>query len=361
MVQAKWAETIAAGLLCAGLAIGQASHTGPKADLAPNSVVNFRETGKPDRKCKVVRRWRDSRGRWAYELEMLDSHEHQVIFEPGSEPCAGQPDRASTSVKSTCAPAAPLCAPPGSNFAITPAAMASQTPPGIPPASSGSQSPAAASSAGAMESGLVEGSPADNAAPGNDNTRRGAAGLMGLLRDRVHPTAQNSDNGQSVPPGLPANEPNAFSQPVRQARFPGLHRADDSNSPYAGSPTAFSMYRQQPAQPVGYMTQSTAKSASTVLANASQGPAPLIPVPNVNPQDTQQLISVLQNAGYPSQREWAAEMLAKQWTGNAEIVPALTLASRQDPAESVRKACVICLTKIQRNDITTARYNDRPR
>src|SRR5205085_10720206 len=82
MVQAKWAETLVAGLLCAGIALGQFSTNGSNADLAPNSVVTFRETGKSDRKCKVVRRWRDDTGRWAYELEMLDSHERQVIYEP---------------------------------------------------------------------------------------------------------------------------------------------------------------------------------------------------------------------------------------------------------------------------------------
>jgi hypothetical protein len=102
------------------------------------------------------------------------------------------------------------------------------------------------------------------------------------------------------------------------------------------------------------------KSRSSVSASATQDPPPLIPVPNINTQDSQQLIGVLQNAGYPSQREWAAEMLAQQWTSNAEIVPALALASRQDPAASVRKACATCLAKIQKNEVTAARYNDRP-
>jgi hypothetical protein len=362
MVQVKWAETLAAGLLCTGLALGQSSDRAPNADLAPNSVVTFRETGKADRKCKVVRRWRDDRGRWAYELETLDSHEHQVIYEPQpvSSAATGQSEQGSSSTKSAGAPAAPLSAPPGANYAITPAAMASQT--AAMPAS-GSQTPAATSSAGAMEAGLVEHAPADNEAPDTENSRRGAVSLMGLLRDRMHQVAQNGDNGLNAPPGIPANEPNAFSQPVRQARFPGLHRTDESSSPYAGSSSAFSLLRQRPAQPMGYVTQSaavSAKSASTASANAAESHVPLIPVPNVNPQDTQQLIGVLQNAGYPSQREWAAEMLAQQWTSNAEIVPALALASRQDPAASVRKACATCLAKIQKSEVSAARYNDRP-
>jgi hypothetical protein len=356
MVQAKWAETLAAGLLCAGLALGQLSDNRSNAELAPNSVITFRESGKADRKCKVVKRWRDERGRWAYELEMLDSHEHQVIYEPEPVSSAtGQSGHAPPSIKSASASVAPLSGPAGSNFAITPAAMASQTTP-MPPA--GSQSPAAASSGGTMEAGLVEPSPADADTPGKDNSHRGVAGLMGLLRDRMHQAAPNGDNAQGVPPGLPADEPNAFSQPVRQARFPGLHRTDED-----GSSSAFSMYGQRPAQPVGYMAQFAAvspKLPSTLSANATQGPLPLIPVPNVNPQDSRQLIVVLQNAGYPSQREWAAEMLAQRWTSNAEIVPALALASRQDPAATVRTACANCLAKIQKDGVSAARYNDRP-
>jgi hypothetical protein len=355
MVQAKWAETLAAGLLCAGLALGQSSGTGSTADLAPNSVVTFRETGKPDRKCKVIRRWRDARGRWAYELETLDSHERQVIYEPGSQPDSGTPDHISASTKSM-GTAKPLSVPPGANFAITPAAMASQTPPGLPTAPAGPQSSVTASSAGPMEAGLVEAAPRDNEAPGNDSPPRGAVSLMGLLRDRMHQAEQNND--QRVAPGLPADEPNAFSRPARQARFPGLHRADQPSSPYAGSSAAVSMFRR-PTTPMGFVNQSPPVSPASF--NATEVRAPLIPVPNVNPQNTQQLIGVLQNAGYPSQREWAAELLANQWTNNAEIVPALTLASRQDPAVTVRNACADCLAKIRKSSITAARYNDRPR
>jgi hypothetical protein len=358
MVQAKWAESLAAGLLCAGLAMGQSSENRFNADLAPNAVVTFRENGTADRKCKVVRRWRDASGRWAYELEMLDSHERQVIYEPESAPSTanGQSDRARASIKTAGPVAAPLSPPPDANFAITPAAMASQTPAIAPP---GPKS-AAASSDGTMEAGLVERPPVENDSPDNEKTRHGVAGLMGLLRERMHQAAPYGDNAQAAAPGIPANEPNAFSQPVRQARFPGLHHTDEPGSPYAGSAAPFSLLSQRPAQRAGYLAQSAAVSAKPVSANLTQGPLPLIPVPNVNPQDSQQLIGVLQNAGYPSQREWAAEMLSQQWTSNAEIVPALSLALRQDPAESVRKACATCLAKIQRNDGRAARYNDRP-
>jgi hypothetical protein len=362
MVQAKWAETLAAGLLCAGMVLGQSSDNRTKAELAPNSVITFREPGKSDRKCKVVKRWRDDRGRWGYELEMLDSHEHQVIYEPQpvSTTTIRQSDRASASPKTDFAPAAPLSAPPGANYAITPAAMASQTPP-VPP--SGPEPSGTAPSPGTMEAGLVERAPTENEAPDSENSRQSAVSLMGLLRDRMHQAAQNGDSGQNAPPGIPANEPNAFSQPVRQARFPGLRRTDESSSPYAGSSSPFSMCYQRPPQPIRYMSQSagmSAKSPPTVSANATENHAPLIPVPNVNSQNTQQLIGVLQNAGYPSQREWAAEVLAQQWTSNAEIVPALALASRQDPAASVRKACATCLAKIHKSEVSAARYNDRP-
>jgi hypothetical protein len=358
MVQAKWAESLAAGLLCAGMALGQSSDNRANEDLAPNSVVTFRETGKGDRKCKVVRRWRDDRGRWAYELETLDSHERQVIYDP--EPVSNGANRQSERVPVSAGNASAPAAPPGANFAITPAAMAAQTPP-VPP--SGPPAAATASPAGPMEAGLVERTPADSEASDSESSRRGAVSLMSLLRDRMHQAAHHGDSGENAPPGIPANEPNAFSQPVRQARFPGLHHSDESSSPYAGSWSALSMNRQRPAQSTGSMTQSagpSAKSPSAASSNAKDSHVSLIPVPNVNPQNTQQLIGVLQNAGYPSQREWAADMLSQQWTSNAEIVPALALASRQDPAASVRKACASCLAKIQKHEVTAARYNDRP-
>ena len=72
------------------------------------------------------------------------------------------------------------------------------------------------------------------------------------------------------------------------------------------------------------------------------------------PQD---LMSTLQNALYPSQRERAAQALsACNWKANPEVVAALLLAAREDPAATVRSACVRCLGKmnVSTPGVTTA-------
>ena len=66
--------------------------------------------------------------------------------------------------------------------------------------------------------------------------------------------------------------------------------------------------------------------------------------------DALQIRATLQNSLLPSQREMAAEILSN-WDSHREptIVPALLRAATEDPAATVRAACVHCLVKMRAN------------
>jgi hypothetical protein len=66
----------------------------------------------------------------------------------------------------------------------------------------------------------------------------------------------------------------------------------------------------------------------------------------------QQSLRVLRDALYPSQREWAADALSRvDWRTNPQVVPALVAAAREDPAATVRAACVRSLARMNANGV----------
>jgi hypothetical protein len=63
--------------------------------------------------------------------------------------------------------------------------------------------------------------------------------------------------------------------------------------------------------------------------------------------DQAQMIGVLKDSLYPSQREYAAECLSGfDWHTHPQVVDSLLTAAKQDPAASVRAGCVRCLAKM---------------
>jgi hypothetical protein len=64
----------------------------------------------------------------------------------------------------------------------------------------------------------------------------------------------------------------------------------------------------------------------------------------------QQMLVALRDSLYPSQREWAVAGLATfEWHAHPEVVQALLSAGRQDPAATVRAACVHHLARMNVN------------
>jgi hypothetical protein len=69
-------------------------------------------------------------------------------------------------------------------------------------------------------------------------------------------------------------------------------------------------------------------------------------------KDIPQLMGVLRDSLYPSERECAADALAKvDWRTNPHVVQAIVTAARQDPAPTVRAACVHCLAGMNANTV----------
>jgi hypothetical protein len=67
-------------------------------------------------------------------------------------------------------------------------------------------------------------------------------------------------------------------------------------------------------------------------------------------QSPAQIMTMLHDSLYPSQREWAAIKLANlDWKTNADVVQALLTGAREDPAPTVRAACVHALAKMRCN------------
>lgn len=114
-----------------------------------------------------------------------------------------------------------------------------------------------------------------------------------------------------------------------------------------------------PINPVGYLPP-TGRPMMPPMPPAMPVPGPqtyMAPPPGAPATTPQQLVNALQNALYPSQRERAAESLAKcDCKAHPEVVDALVLAAREDPAATVRSACVRCLGKVSANSpgVTTA-------
>jgi len=75
------------------------------------------------------------------------------------------------------------------------------------------------------------------------------------------------------------------------------------------------------------------------------------PAPAASPMPSvAQLLQMLRESDFPSQREWAAEQLSAT-RSNPEAVQGLVTAAKTDPAPMVRVCCVRSLMKMQANTV----------
>jgi hypothetical protein len=74
-----------------------------------------------------------------------------------------------------------------------------------------------------------------------------------------------------------------------------------------------------------------------------------------NPVMTQQILQTLKDSLMPSHREWAAEALASfDWRIHSQVIEALVVAAKDDPAGSVRAACARSLGKMRADSAQVA-------
>jgi hypothetical protein len=147
-----------------------------------------------------------------------------------------------------------------------------------------------------------------------------------------------------VDAGTPSGMANAFTEGSTARPIPSdfgpsqsvTNAFDDPSAPMMGA-VAMRPPMPLPVAPRRPMPQPAG------VASASHGSLP-------GPAGTSvpQLLSLLRDSLYPSQREWAAQHLsAHDWHAQPEVVDGLLAAAREDPAPAVRAECVRALVRMK--------------
>jgi hypothetical protein len=72
------------------------------------------------------------------------------------------------------------------------------------------------------------------------------------------------------------------------------------------------------------------------------------PIASADSTSVVQLVTLLRDSLYPSQREWACEKLAQMnWRAEPQVVDALVTGAKSDPAVSVRVCCIRSLAQMK--------------
>jgi hypothetical protein len=159
------------------------------------------------------------------------------------------------------------------------------------------------------------------------------------------------DTGNAFTPAQPRQPPrqevNAF------AGVPADQAVAMVQEVYPPSPYG-NLAQHMPMRPPMARRDDAAANTGMVYASAPNsmmvppdGVVMTVPTQVMMESDTSRMLQALQFGPYPSQREWAVEGLAaSDWRHDPTIVPALVKAAREDPAATVRAACVRCLVKV---------------
>ncbi len=203
-------------------------------------------------------------------------------------------------------------------------------------------------------------SPAKKPQVANPSTSTGWEGGNAFSEPQQPPTnyAQQNPMMRQLPPppqgtmaipmdrGVPGGLANAFTTPQGSTR----PMPPDFGQPSVG-PNAFST----PVQQMAVQQMPVNPYAGTAaMAMADRRPTPV--VTDLGPSQgggTPQLLAVLRDSMYPSQREWAAESLAEQRGSQSQpqVVQALLSSAKDDPAATVRAASVRALVQLQVNTV----------
>jgi hypothetical protein len=173
---------------------------------------------------------------------------------------------------------------------------------------------------------------------------------MGVAKKPVEAPAVQPPPGPALPPSIaaaaiPADEGNAFSPPV--AKTPKTPDAANAFSPAAPA--------KPPVEAAANAFPTPAPPATAVTGMAyTPTPPPVIAASCQQMVDDGsglvQILGVLHDSLYPSQREWAAERLAAyDWQRQPAILDSLVAVAKTDPAASVRAECLRSLGRMKAN------------
>jgi hypothetical protein len=108
-------------------------------------------------------------------------------------------------------------------------------------------------------------------------------------------------------------------------------------APYAQVPMP--AYGQAP--PTGVMAVGYGNPARPGMMDRGPSAPPVVATQPPPVGDPSQLVLILRSSLFPSNREWAADQLGgPEWRGHAVVVEMLVQSAKNDPAATVREACV---------------------
>jgi hypothetical protein len=166
------------------------------------------------------------------------------------------------------------------------------------------------------------------------------------------------ESQQNTSPSAPSPIANGFSLPFQPQQGPY------QQGPYPGTAGAMA---GMPGAPMGSMGPMGPLGPAGFGPGMTYGAPPYNPMmmapqprPAMLPAQAQapagptssHLLAMLKDSLYPSEREWAAEYLARQdWRTQPQVVQGLVTAAREDPAATVRAGCVRALAQMKVNTL----------
>ncbi len=137
--------------------------------------------------------------------------------------------------------------------------------------------------------------------------------------------------------------PNPYMQASYTNTAPSAGPMTNPGRFYAGPMPPSAM--QQPMAPAFYPPP---PPQPPMIQNVSYQQPAMPTQQSVMTQQVEQIIKVLRESPYPSQRESAAQSLTSfEWRAHPQIIPALVQSARQDPAPNVRAGCVNSLGRMK--------------
>ena len=157
-----------------------------------------------------------------------------------------------------------------------------------------------------------------------------------------------------LPPdfGPTPQEPNGFGDAVPYIPGPARPAVPPGSPMLPPSPGMLGTL-QLPRPPMPNAVAMAPQPATAINPLMAVPPTPVAstaPSEPAAPGSVPQMVTTLKDSLYPSQREWAAEQLSQSnGRGDPQVVQTLTTCAKEDPAASVRTACVHALAQMKVN------------
>ncbi len=345
MVRIKWKESLLTAMLCGGMAWGQHLPTAPAAGAADPSILTLKEAGKPDQRCRILKTRRTPDGKTEYQIQDLATGEIATIVENGTPTLNAPPAPVLPQSRDRIAPMpAPTASSRGWFSRLNPLPES----PVVPlRTEKGRLEPVGELASGTQE--LPESQPAP-----------------GLLQ-RVRRFFKRGDT-EEAPPAAP---PSRFLNGATSTPLPAMPRA--SGPLGTSESTLTSPLTPAPARPIFSTPAPALNGQGAAMPSQTPGSnqmATSSPYGNLEPArlsgaqtlqmasfsrrvaglSRREVLAILRDSPYPSQREVAVESLAStDWHTDPNVIPTLIETATEDAAATVRAACVRCLVSMGAN------------